>query len=204
MIPTTVVHCKINKTRATQFFYLTFLKQHMTWPQNMINRWDRDLQTEDTDTKWETVCPQICYIIPVKLRYFYFKFMHRAIPHICTLYKMKIKLADYCRIRYNVTETFMHMFIECLHVPKFWKTIKDFTSISTANNDKMKIMTQKKCDIMLCTYNKENWIYTLISTIVKAYIFSWKYSDKTPNPVECWHKIKYFEENETLIYTTNS
>ena len=48
------------------------------------NKWKKDLHTGDVDTKWETICFQICYIIPVKLRSFYLKFMHRALP--CKLY----------------------------------------------------------------------------------------------------------------------
>ena len=39
--------------------------------------------------------------------------------------------------------------------------------------------------IMLCTYNKENQMYTLISTVVEVYIFACKYSYRTPEPVEC-------------------
>ena len=57
------------------------------------------------------------------------------------------------------------------------------------------------CNIILCTYNKENQIYTLISTIVKAYICACKYTDKTLNLVECWHKIEYYQETERLITT---
>ena len=43
-------------------------------------------------------------------------------------------------------------------------------------------------------------MYTSISTIVKAYIFACKYADNTPDPVECWHKIEYYQEIERLIY----
>ena len=73
------------------------MKQHITQTQKTINKWKRDLHTDEIDTKWETKCSQICYIIPVKLRSFYFKFIHRALPCNYTLYKMKITQTDYCR-----------------------------------------------------------------------------------------------------------
>ena len=50
----------------------------------------RDLHTDEYDTKWEPICSQICYIIPIKVRSFYFKFIHRALPYNYTLHKMKI------------------------------------------------------------------------------------------------------------------
>ena len=34
------------------------------------------------------------------------------------------------------------------------------------------------CFITTCTYNKENQIYTLIFTILNAYIYACKYADK--------------------------
>ena len=105
------------------------------------------------------------HIIPVKLRSFYFKFIHRALPCNYTLYKMKITQTDYCTFCYNVPETLMYMFWECPYVQKLWKTIWDLVSIFTAKNTDTKM-----CNIILCTHNKENQIYTLISTIVKAYI----------------------------------
>ena len=52
------------------------------------------------------------------------------------------------------------------------------------------------CNIILCTHNKENQIYTLISTIVKAYNSACKYADKIPDPVECWNKIEYYPETK--------
>ena len=79
------------------------------------------------------------------------------------------------------------------------ETIWDLVSIFTAEN-----IDTEMCNIMLCTHNKENQIYTLISTIVKAYIFACKYADKIPDPVECWHKTKYYKETERLIYTKNN
>ena len=86
------------------------MKQHITQTQKTINKWKRDLHTDEIDTKWETICSQICYIIPVKLRSFYFKYIHRALPCNYTLDKMKITQTDYCRFCYNVPETLMHMF----------------------------------------------------------------------------------------------
>ena len=65
----------------------------------------------------------------------------------------------------------------------------------------VKNIDTEMCNIILCIYNTENQIYTLISTIVKAYIFVCKYADKTPDPVESWHKIEYYQETERLIYT---
>ena len=93
----------------------------------------------------------------------------------------------------------MHMLWECPYVQKLWKTIWDLVSIFTAEN-----IDTKMCNIILCTYNKENQIYTLISTIVKAYIFACKYADKTPNPFECWHKTEYYQDTERLIYIKNN
>ena len=90
MIPTITIHCKSIKKKATKFFYTTLRKQHITQTQKTINKWKRDLHTDEIDTKWETICSQIFYIIPVKLRSFYFKFTHRALPCNYSLYKMKI------------------------------------------------------------------------------------------------------------------
>ena len=93
----------------------------------------------------------------------------------------------------------MQMFWECPYVQILWKIIWDLFSIFTVEN-----IDTEMCDIILCTYNKENQIYTLILTTVKAYIFAWKYADKMPDPVECWHKIEYYQESERLIYTKNN
>ena len=53
---------------------------------------------------------------------------------------------------------------------------------------------------MLCTYNIENQIFTLISTIVQSYLFASKYAEKVSDPVECWNKILYYKDTEDLIY----
>ena len=99
--------------RATNLFCTTLIKQC----------------SNDTDTKWETLCSQICYIFPMKLRSFYFKLIHRALPCNYTLYKMKITQTDYCRFCYNVPQTLMHMFWECPYVRKLWKAIWALVSI---------------------------------------------------------------------------
>ena len=78
------------KRKATKFFYTALMKQHITQTQKTINKWKRDLHMDEIDNKWETICSQIYYIIPVKLKSFYFKFIHRALPCNYTLYKMKI------------------------------------------------------------------------------------------------------------------
>ena len=124
-----------------------------------------------------------------------FKIIHRAFPCNYTLYKMKLTQTDYCRFCYNVPEILMHMFWECPYVQKLWKTTWDLVFIFTAEN-----IDKKMCNIILCTYNKENQIYTLIYPIVKAYISACKYADKIHDLVECWHKIEYYQETERLIY----
>ena len=67
----------------------------------------------------------------------------------------------------------MYMFSECPYVQKFWKTIWKLISIFTAEN-----IDTEMCYIILCIYNKEGQIYTLISTVVKAYISTCKYMTK--------------------------
>ena len=54
----------------------------------------------------------------------------------------------------------MHMFWECPYVQTLWKTILDIVSILTGEN-----IDSEMCNIILCTYNKENQIYTLISKL---------------------------------------
>ena len=49
----------------------------------------------------------------------------------------------------------MHMLWECPYVQKLWKTIWDLVSIFTAE-----YFDTEMCNIILCTYNKENQIYT--------------------------------------------
>ena len=107
----------IKKKAAKILLYCTHETTH-TQMQNTIIKWKWDLHTDEIDTKRETICSQICYIIPVKLRSFYFKFIHRALPYNYTLYKMKITPTDYCRFCYNVPEILMHMFWECPNVQK--------------------------------------------------------------------------------------
>ena len=54
--------------------------------------------------------------------------------------------------------------------------------------------------VILCSYNKENQILMLISSIVKSYLFACKYVGKIPDPPECWDKILYHKDREELIY----
>ena len=156
---------------------------------------EQGLGTNDTEMKWQAICEQICTIIPVKLRSFYFKFIHRALPCNYTLYKMCIVETEYCRHCYNVPETLMHMFWDCPYAQKLWNFIWQYLSISA--NKKLEVDIDS---VMLCTYNKENQIFTLISTIVKSYLFACKYAGKVPDPVECWNKILYYKDTEELIY----
>ena len=93
--------------------------------------------------------------IPVKLRSFYFKLIYRALQCNCTMPKMKITQTDYCIFCYNVPEILMHMFWECFYVQNLWKTIWDLVSIFTAED-----IDTEMCNIILCTYKKENQIYT--------------------------------------------
>ena len=57
-------------------------------PNNAINKWTKDLDTEDTEMKLQSICGQIFTIIPVKLGSLYFKFI--LIDLLCNhiLYKM--------------------------------------------------------------------------------------------------------------------
>ena len=57
----------------------------------------------------------------------------------------------------------MHMFWECPYVEKIRKTIFDLVSMLTAQSTDTEM-----CNIILGTYNKENKICTLISTILQA------------------------------------
>ena len=101
---------------------------------------------------------------------------------------------EYCRHCYNVPETLVHMFWDCPYAQKLWNIIWQYLSISA--NKKLEV---DKDSVMLCTYNKENQIFTLISTIVKSYLFACKYAGKVPDPVECWNKILYYKDTEELI-----
>ena len=53
---------------------------------------------------------------------------------------------------------------------------------------------------MLCTYNKENQIFILMSTIMKSYLFACNYAGKVPETVECWNNTLYYKDTEVLIY----
>ena len=75
---------------------------------------------------------------------------------------------------------------------KLWIIIWQNLSISANKNFEVGIGS-----VMLCTYNQS---FTLISTIVKSYMFACKYAGKVPDPVECWNKISYYKEKEELIY----
>ena len=95
----------------------------------------------------------------------------------------------------------MHMFPECPYVQKVWKTIWNLFSIFTAE-----IIDTKMCNIIfiLCTYNKQKPNLHCNFHNCNAYIFACKYADKIPDPVECWHKIEYYQETERLIFTENN
>ena len=186
------------KKKATKFFYTALMKQHITQTQNTINKWKRDLYIDEIDTKWETICSQICYIIPVKLRSFYFKFIHRALPYNHTLYKMKIT-----QITLDFAIMSQRPLCICSGNVPMWKSCgKQFGTLFLYSQQK--IIDTKMCNIILCTHNREKQIYTLISTIVKAYIFACNYAKKILDPVECWHKMECYQETKRLIYTKNN
>ena len=56
MTPTITIHCKSIKEKATKFFCAALMEQHIIQTQNTINKWKRDLDTDEIDTKWETIC----------------------------------------------------------------------------------------------------------------------------------------------------
>ena len=49
--PVITVHYKINPKKSHIFFYLQLMEQHITRQQN-INKCNKDLHTDDTETKW--------------------------------------------------------------------------------------------------------------------------------------------------------
>ena len=100
-----------------------------------------------------------------------------------------------CQHGYNVQEILMHMFWGCSYAQKLWNFTWQYLSISVNKKNESDIDRA-----MLCTYNKENQIFTLISTIVKSYLFACKYAGKVPDPVECWNKILYNKDTEELKY----
>ena len=114
------------KMRATKFFYAKFIDKNITLLYNAINKWNRDLGTNDTEMKWQAICEQIYTIIPVKLRSFYFKFIHRALPCNYTLYKMCIVETEYCRHCYNVPKHLCICFGTVL-MPKNYGTLSGNT-----------------------------------------------------------------------------
>ena len=85
----------------------------------------------------------------------------------------------------------MPMFWEYPYVQKLWKTIWDLVSIFIAENTDTEM-----CNIIVCTYNKGKQIYTLISTIVKAYIFACKWADKNLTLLKAGTKLKITKKLE--------
>ena len=108
---------------------------------------------------------------------------------------MYIVETEYCQHCYNVPETLVHICGDCPYTQKLWDIILQYLSISA--NKKFEVDIHSA---MLCTYNKENQMFTLISTIVKSYLFACKYAEKVPDPVECWNKILHYKDKEELIY----
>ena len=92
------------------------------------------------------------------------KYVTNMLPCNYILYQMKVIQTDYCRFFY-VPDALLHMFLECPYVQMLWKTIWQLFTLITAES----IITEM-CNIILCIYNKENQIFTLIYTIVQAYI----------------------------------
>ena len=94
-----------------------------------------------------------CYIIPVKIRSFYFKLTHRALPCNYALYNMKItQITTDFAIMYQ--RPYAHVLGRSL-CKKLWKTSWDRASIFTAENIDTKI-----CNI-ICNLNislKQNQI----------------------------------------------
>ena len=98
--------------------------------------------------KWQAICEQTCTIIPVKLRSFYFKFIHRALPCKYTLYKMHIVETEYCQHCYNVPETFMHMFWGLYLCKKLWNIIWKYLSIRANKTFEAGIDSVMLCNII--------------------------------------------------------
>ena len=70
--------------------------KNITPPYNAIHKWNKDLDTDDTEIKMQTKCEQICTIIQVTVRSLYFKFKQGVLPYNYTLYKMCILETEYC------------------------------------------------------------------------------------------------------------
>ena len=58
--------------------------------------------------------------------------------------------------------------------------------------------------MIICIYNKEKKIFTLISTIVKSNLSACKYTGKVPDSVACWYKVLYYKDTEELMYIKNN
>ena len=97
------------------------------------------------------------------LRSFYFKFIHKALPCNYTLYKMKITQRYSCSFCCHVWQTILHIF---LGMPLCSKVMENNIYIFTAEN-----IDTGMCNILLCTYNKEKQMYTLMLTIKRVNIF---------------------------------
>ena len=168
---------KLLKTKhSNKYLYDLQLNTEVNIKNNSEEKWDNELERENTEWNKIYMVPIICTIY-IKLREFQYKFLKRIVPTNTFLFKCKISNSNLCEFCSRDNETVKHLFWECNKIQHFWSQIKTF--LMNSNID----ITIDYLNICL-GYTKAHVHSKLINFIIlsaKYFIFKNKYMKTIPD-----------------------
>ena len=179
--------------------YDRFNDKNTKKPNNIITKWDQDLETDDTELQWTAICTNQKIIKSIVLRSFHYKFIHRILPCNELLCKYKIINSPACDFCNSDIETFLHLFWDCPIISNLWKNVIEWLSTKYQKDIEM----DKDTFVLSKFYGQDGYLF-LISVIVKQYIFSCKYAKVMPSIEVCKEKILNVQKMELYIAKKNN
>ena len=187
-------------TKISKYFYSLLISKSFIQPDKAIAKWNNDLQTDDIQSEWESVCTNLFSVKSIPLRSFAYKFLQRIIPTNYFLFQCKLIESPICTFCKEELQTYMHLFWNCPKIQILWLSIVDWVNDCHGRE----IIELDPDKILLGKYfGNESHIF-LICTIVKYYISLCRYGDAIPCFTTCLNKIKEIQNIEKSIAIKNN
>jgi len=191
----------IATARPSKLIYTNLMKEQLTFPENLLEKWKRDLPNENAEITNKMMSKSFKMIhqctTATRLRNFQFRLLDKITGINDKLYSWGIKDSYLCDLCQQERQTFIHLFCTCEKAQRLWSEIKLWTRQTTGY-----VLETTPSRIIFGT--QKNAVLDLIMNITKMFIYSNKMSQSTPRVEGLIRKIEEARSLEKYIATKNN
>ena len=186
--------CKDKK--GSRALYDIFLNNITSIPKSE-NKWELLLNL-GYDLNWKKIYQNIFnFTNDTKLIWFQYRIIHRILATNKYLHAIKIKNDPLCSFCSIDVETIDHLFFECDTIRQLWLNIQEWINLKTNEN-----LSISLCDVLFLRNEKKFCSLNICIVLVKLYIYTKRFHDKTVTINEVKRLLISYYELEKYIYKT--